>query len=233
MLKRFVPSIRKRLAHLTWPNGRGVICRDGVLYLINMKSGNWVDKEILVNGGLEPDQRAYLLAHIRQRQCGIFLDIGANFGTYAACVALQTDCRTIIAYEPDRRGYDQLRAHLLINGLGDLVQTRLVAVSDHNGTVPFMHGAGSNYGDGGDTVPAVRLDDELPLSGQRIALKIDVEGHELAALQGMKSLLRNNDCFLQVECWKENAATFVGAVAAEGYRFLHQIGDDHYFGREA
>ncbi len=42
-----------------------------------------------------------------------FSTSAANFGTYALCIALQTNCGTIFAYEPDKRSHDRLRAHLL------------------------------------------------------------------------------------------------------------------------
>lgn len=239
MLKRLAPSIRKRIAHLTWPNGRGIVRRDGVLYLLNLQSENWYDKHILLWGAGEPEQRAFFLDNIRRRDCDTFLDVGANFGTYAACVALMTGCGTIFAFEPDKRSYDRLHGHLLINDLTGKVQIRMVAVSNHNGTVPFARAPTNNdfmskVGEDGSgfAVPAVRLDDELPLTGHRVALKIDVEGHELAALQGMKSLLRSNDCFLQVECWQQNAPPFIAAMKTEGYHLLHRIADDHYFARE-
>jgi hypothetical protein len=86
--------------------------------------------------------------------------------------------------------------------------------------------------DGGSdasTVRAVRLDDALQLSGHRIALKIDIEGHELAALEGMKGLLRDNDCFLQVESWPWNAQAFIADMCAEDYQLVHQIDSDYYF----
>jgi FkbM family methyltransferase len=111
----------------------------------------------------------------------------------------------------------------------------MVAVSNHNGNVPFARGPAnaeslSKVGDdrSGFSVPAVRLDDELPITGHRIALKIDIEGHELAAIEGMKALLQSNDCFLQVECWAENAAPFIAAMQGEGYNLLHRIPGDHF-----
>jgi hypothetical protein len=55
----------------------------------------------------------------------------------------------------------------------------------------------------------------------------------MAVLQGMKSLLRANDCFLQVECLPDAAPSFIEAMKAEGYQFLHQICDDHYFAKVA
>jgi FkbM family methyltransferase len=236
MLKRLAPTIRKRIAHLTWPNGRGIVRRDGVLYRLNLQSQNWYDKQILYWGAPESEQRAFLIDNIRRRHCDTFLDIGANFGMYAACVALQTDCSIVIAYEPDKRSYDRLRANLLINGLTEKVQTRMAAVSDHSGTVSFKLGplndaSSSEVGEDGSgySVPSVRLDDELPLKGHRIALKIDIQYHELAALQGMKALLRDNRCFLQVECEEKYAPPFIVAMQAEGYNLRHRIAVDHYF----
>ena len=240
MFKRIVPSFRKRFARLFWPDGRGIVRRDGILYLLNLQRENWYDKHILLWGAGEPEQRRFFLDNIRRRNCDTFLDIGANFGTYAASVALQSDCQTIIAYEADQRNYDRLFLHLCINGVTDKIRIRMVAVSNRNGTVPFARAAArdcynSQVTDDGSgfTVPAVRLDDELPITGHRIALKVDIEGHELAALDGMKALLRTNDCFLQVECWPENAAPFISAMEHEGYRLIHRIAVDHYFAREA
>src|SRR5271154_1046485 len=187
MLKRLAPSIRKRLARLLWPEGRGIVRRDGVLYLLHLQKENWYDKHVLLWGALEPEQRAFFIENIRQRQSEIFLDIGANFGMYALCVGRQTDCPTIIAYDADERNHDRLRAHLLINGLSERVQSHIAAVSDHNGTIELSRAlARDNYNsqvgnDGsGFAVSAVRLDNELPISGRRIAIKIDIEGHELA-----------------------------------------------------
>lgn len=240
MLKRLVPSIRKRTARLLWPDGRGIVRREGVLYLVNANSRNYYDKHILLWGTGERQQRAFLLQNVSQRKCDTFIDIGANYGLYAASVALQTDCATIHAYEPGKRSYDRLRANLLINDLTNRIATYMLAISDHSGPVQLARGPDDNdftakiVADGsGDPVDAARLDDLLPLKEHRIALKIDIEGHELAARDGMKSLLRSNDCFLQVECWPVNAAPFIEAMRAEGYNLLHRIDDDHYFARAA
>jgi hypothetical protein len=61
--------------------------------------------------------------------------------------------------------------------------------------------------------------------------KIDVEGHELAALRGAESLLRSNDCFLQIEAWPENAAALKAYMENLGYRCLDVIEEDYYFAK--
>jgi FkbM family methyltransferase len=238
LLKRLVPSFRRRAARLLWRDGFGVVRRDGALFLLDLR--NWADQSILMRGAFERAQLAYLLAQIAERQCRTFLDVGANLGTYAIFVALRTPCRRIVAFEPDRRAYSQLRANLMLNGLLDRVETRELAVSDRTGEVAFAPGPDTHTvlskiaeSEGsGAVVPAVRLDDALSVVGERIALKIDIEGHERAALAGMAALLRGNRCFLQVECFARNAPDFIAAIGGLGYRLLHRIDDDHYFAND-
>ena len=165
--------------------------RDGVLYLLDLH-GYKHDKYILQWGASEKEQRAYFFENIRRRGCEIFLDIGANHGLYAICAGLQTNCKTIIAYEADKRCIDRLRAQLLINDLSEKVETRIVAVSGHTGTLPLTLTVDSSLvgvaGGNGNMVPCVRLDDDLQMTGQRIALKIDVESHEMAVLQAVNTV---------------------------------------------
>jgi FkbM family methyltransferase len=237
IVKRLIPSLRKRAAGILRPHGYGVVKRFGALFLVNFTY--WADRGVTTHGVVERDQILYLLAEIRRRQCQIFVDVGANMGIYTIYVARETECRKLLAFEPEQRGYDQLRANLLINGLSERVESRQAAVSDRNGRVPFEPGSPthnvlskvSSAPDASRSVPAVRLDDALFAVDQRIALKIDIEGHERAALEGMTQILAENDCFLQVECWPDNAAGFVAAMSARGYRLVHKIDVDHYFAR--
>ena len=235
-LKRALPSLRKRIAKLMWPGGRGVTKWEGVLYLLNLN--DWHGKAITQWGPPESEQRHYFLEKIREHKSDVFIDIGANAGVYTAFIALKAGIGHVIAFEPDRRNYDRLRAHLFLNGLADTVETRLEAVSDRNGTVAFRHMHDQEFfsrvdAAGDQSVPAVRLDDALPLKNRRIAIKIDIEGHELAALEGMKALLQSNDCLMQVECWKESAPSFIATMTNLGYKLIHRLGDEHYFARSA
>lgn len=42
-------------------------------------------------------------------------------------------------------------------------------------------------------------------------------------------VLRESDCFLQVECVGSNTPAFIAAMRAEGYRLLDCIDIDYYF----
>ena len=47
-------------------------------------------------------------------------------------------------------------------------------------------------------------DEVLKLNNQKLAIKIDVERHELSVLKGFVNLLNNNDCLIQIEIFEKN-----------------------------
>jgi hypothetical protein len=79
------------------------------------------------------------------------------------------------------------------------------------------------------TVTAVRLDDMLRLNGENVAIKIDVEGHELAVVEGMRDLLRGNRCLIQAEVYHPRLDEFRAVMDGLGYWELRTIPPDRYF----
>ena len=47
-------------------------------------------------------------------------------------------------------------------------------------------------------------DEILNFQNNNLAIKIDVEGHELNVLKGIQNLLKKNKCVLQIEIFKKN-----------------------------
>ena len=237
ILKRLVPSIRKRRAWFTPPQRYRIVKREGSRFLVNFST--WADRMVILHGLVERPQMEFLLRNIRERRCTLFLDIGAHMGTYAITVSKRTPCARIVAFEPDPRNYAHLQANLLLNGLVGIIEPRPVAISDTDGEVSFVLGPPSNdvwsqVGEGQlDAitihVPSARLDSILAVRGASVALKIDIEGHELIALGGMQALLRENRCVMQVECFDDRLPDFTAAMARLGYRLVHAIGPDRFF----
>jgi FkbM family methyltransferase len=237
VLKRLIPSFRKRRAWLSPPNKYRIVKREGSLFLANFAA--WADRMVVIHGLVEHEQIEFLIRSIRERECTMFLDIGAHMGTYAITVAKRTQCTTIFAFEPDPRNYAHLQANLLLNGLVQIIQSRAIAISNSDGVVSFIlgpatHDVWSRVGEGHadsitTTVPSARIDSILAVTGQSIALKVDIEGHELVALEGMQNLLRENRCIMQVECFDDNLPGFEAAIRHFGYHLVHAIGPDRYF----
>jgi FkbM family methyltransferase len=232
VLKRLVPSIRKRLAQITWPDGFAIVRSRGARFLVNYH--NYVDRQIAFYDDFESQQLEYLLENIRRYGCTNFIDIGANIGFYTIHVAIETSISRLSAFEPDPRNFHQLRANLFLSALSTRVEVHGVAISDRVGKIAFKTypdtGQSHVVEGGGDTqIDAVRLDDVLILEGAALAIKIDIEGHEIAAVDGMRALLATNNCLIQAEVYPPNLGRFRAALTDLGYREIHAIGHDYYF----
>lgn len=118
------------------------------------------------------------------------VDVGANIGYFTALLSART--RHVIAFEPHPAIAERLAANVQLMTRDNVVIERC-AVSDRTATAQLGIPAGfaANQGTAGIGVAAakslvvntVRLDDII--GGQTVdVMKLDVEGHELAALAG-------------------------------------------------
>jgi FkbM family methyltransferase len=234
ILKRLYPSIRKRLAQIFWRGDYTIVSSGGALFLVNYR--NFVDRQIAFYDDFEAEQIAYLMKAMGERGCDLFLDIGANIGLYSVRVGRAKLAQRLVAFEPDPRNVHQLGANLLINGLTGRVEVIAKAVSNRSGLVPFQFYADSSTGQSRvdensavDSVGAIRADDYIQLRDGIIFAKIDVEGHELAVIEGMAETFCANRIFLQIESFPEQFEKLSKMLAAQAFHELHHIGDDHYF----
>lgn len=223
-------ALRKRILRLL--RGRYfVVSRRGSRYLVDVK--NYIDRHIEAYGGYENDRVDRFLDEMAKIDCNMFLDIGANLGVYTVAVAKRFPDVDIVAFEPDRINCAQLHANLFLNAIADRVDVHAVALSDQAGTVHFQRHNDENRGrsavrpDGEIQVQAVTLDSVLKMTGQRVAVKIDVEGHEAAVLLGARSLLANNQCFLQIESFE--LSRIEPMLKELGYAVKWHIGEDYIF----
>jgi FkbM family methyltransferase len=238
ILKRLIPSLRKRWHEFGDRSRYRLVKRDELVFVVDYTA--WADKTAVIHGLAERPQTDFLLREIGDRGASIFVDIGAHMGSYAMMVRRHTNCRRIIAFEPDPLNFAHLEANLLVNRMVDSIQSHRLAVSDMKGVTGFRRGEPPhdvwgklcNEGEAGDSfVQTVRLDDMLTVTGETIALKIDIEGHEGRAVTGMRDLLRNNACIIQVECFEERLPGFERQMDELGYHRFHTIAHDHYFSR--
>lgn len=158
------------------------------------------------NGRWEPDECAFLRAHLRPGS--VFLDVGANIGYMTLLGARACGPRgRVIAVEPEPRNLLLLQANLWRNRLRATVLP-VAAYSRHG----FLHlirnernpGDHQVHQDGGETlVPCVRLDEEL--GGMHVDVaKIDAQGTDHEVVAGMFGLMRRNSAITMLaEFWLE------------------------------
>lgn len=206
---------------------------NGLYFLLD--SSNYVDRNLDFFKGYETEQIQHFTSLIRDHQCTEFLDIGAHGGLYSLMFANEKSLQplNITAFEPDRINRYQLCANLFMNRMERIV-VRDFGLSNKNSEISFSRdesnrGKNKIHAEGNYQIKIQKGDDLLKFTDKSIALKIDVEGHEFEAIEGIQNLLKNNICVLQVESFGDDATTKLNALLGSDYKHLDTIGSDHYF----
>ena len=230
-LRKTAASILKRY-HILAHGGYSVGTAYGGRFLFDWRHS--LDKKVAVEL-YEYEQIRHFQSMLDALAPDIFLDIGAHAALYSIISKSRRPSIEVHAFEPDRTNLCQLYANLFVNKFQTSITVHEHGISDTNGTASFNNSdATSSRGtrrianDGNTKIEIRRLDDTLDFRKSTIMIKIDVEGHELQVIEGAKSLLGNNNCYLQIEASPENLELLKSELGRLGYRFLQTIGD-HYF----
>jgi FkbM family methyltransferase len=135
-----------------------------------------------------------------------FVDVGAHIGTTAITAVRRFGFESALAFEPELGNFRLLRANVGVNGLETAVRTFNVAVSNRVGVAelklrPRMGSkqrliGGDEVGANTVRVPLTTLDsvvaDGTLDPAQASLLWLDIEGHELEALEGAQRLLERS-----------------------------------------
>lgn len=126
----------------------------------------------------------------------VFIDCGAYDGdTLKNYLGIKNEFETYIAYEPDPINFEQLLKYT--EGLDSKLKSKIkcshYAVSDTHKWVFFgaKGTAGSSIGVGDLKIECCALDNEIGALNPTY-IKMDIEGSEVAALEGAKQCIRNN-----------------------------------------
>jgi FkbM family methyltransferase len=159
----------------------------------------------------------------------VVVDVGANIGTFSIHLATLSGGVEILAFEPQRLVYYQLCANVLLNNARNISAFQL-AVGSSKGTVrvpvldpyqekfpgsvtldPAVVAVRATIPGVAETEPNLRAQSfetvELATLDERLAgkaasfLKIDVEGMELAVLQGATAVLDRSRPVIFAEAW--------------------------------
>jgi FkbM family methyltransferase len=176
----------------------------------------------------------------------LFVDIGANFGYFTCLMGSKignSGGGRVVAVEPNAAMTALLRRNIAINWSMCPVDVYDCAVSDTPGLVSFhvpRNGA-SNASMVPSALPAPAIDptsiinvearrlDDLLADGTSVDLmKIDVEGHELAALRGAERVVAQSVDIKIIMEWSLPQMQFAGYSAADLFAQFERMNLDPY-----
>jgi FkbM family methyltransferase len=209
--------------------------------LLDLKS--LVDQSVYINGTWENTQLQFLssLAPGADDEQAVFVDCGSYWGIYSLVMAGQPGVDKCYTFEADPHNFNQLAAQLFLNpGRARKIQAFNVPVGTEGAAVRLSGafnslsnrgGASVRIGEGAGTVQSRSLDKLLGISGRKLIIKIDLEGFEMACLEGAVRTLSENKCIVQIELYDVygNVMDAVAMLESLGFRKINQISVDWYF----
>ena len=159
----------------------------------------------------------------------VCMDIGANIGYFTLLMARQ--CKHVYAFEPEPSNFEMLKQNMVLNTFADVTLYK-EAVGDKNGTMPLYicptdHGMHRLYkskwcNEITDTYVYCTQLDEYKFHKIDL-IKMDIEGAEYGALQGMVELLIRDHPIMIME-YHPMAIREYGVDPRKVYEFMHKLG---------
>ena len=217
IFKKLIPSIGIRLLKILKKN-RGFFNINGFIMYLDFLDP--IDRNIILNKTYEIEEINILTNLVNSNSSTKFIDIGANCGFYSFQFAIQN--LEVFAFEPNAEALLKMNNTITKNqNLKDKIKIFPYGLSNINSKMNMRSMVKYGYiqtGGSGITVDKVSQnntykvyegefkigDQVLNFKRDNLAIKIDVEGHELNVLKGIQNLLNSNKCILQIEIFGKN-----------------------------
>lgn len=213
-------------------------------FRMQLRLSEHMQRRIFWMGYYSTDIVALLKRELKQGM--VVIDVGANIGEIALVAAHRVGASgKVIAFEPVSIIAERLAGHVRMNDLGQVTIRREAVGKTASGRMPIFtscgqvvsdehHGLASLYGKGTDQKPIEYVDvttlDEALASPSLVRvdlIKIDIEGGELACLQGAEGVLRRFRPMLIVEV-QAFSALQAGWNVDELFQYLSGFGYEFF-----
>ncbi len=156
----------------------------------------------------------------------VFVDIGSNIGNHAIWAATCLGAPRVIGFEPTLGQHTMLCCNVALNDLNDVIKVRKLALSSSCGTARISRSFMTTNNSGNASVALAGLGEEVAMSTGDMELsdigpmfiKIDVEGHEMAVLEGLTQTIRQHSPTLFVEVDMESQSAFENWLDRNNYK---------------
>ncbi|MDC3101788.1 FkbM family methyltransferase [Candidatus Pelagibacter sp.] len=231
IFKRLIPSLGIRISKLFNKN-KGYYNIKNIFFYLDFLDP--VDRQIILNKEYEQDAVNFLEDEMEKNFFSNFLDIGANSGYYSFYFAKKFSNLKIQSFEPNIDAYNKFLKTISKNSFKN-VEISNLGLSNINNKVKmitwFKHGIAKTNSiilDKSHDIKNskifeanLRIGDEIiKISDKKIVLKIDVEGHELCVLDGLKSLLNKNKSLILIEIADEKFEKVNKYLSEKNFRII-------------
>lgn len=212
ILKRLIPSIGIRILRLFKKN-RGYFKIGKINFYLDFMDP--MDRQIIIHKKYEDDQVLFFGNQMDQTSFDYFLDIGSNSGYYSFYFAAKYKNLKVKAFEPNLEPFNKFQKTLYKNSFKN-IEVFNFGLSDQEKKVRMRSMITHNYIHSNSIVTenfnklynknlkfseaTLKVGDNLfNFSEKKLALKIDVEGHEIYTLKGLIKNLLKNKCLIMIE----------------------------------
>lgn len=187
--------------------------------------------KLSIKGVYEPFETEFAKKEIKKGD--VVLDLGANVGYYSLIFAkLVGENGKVFAFEPDPTNFALLKKNVETNGYKNVTLVQK-AVSNKTGKIRLYLAEDNkvdqriyNSHDGRKSIEieAIRLDEYFKnYNGKIDFIKMDIQGAEGGAIQGMFNLLKKNNVKIITEFWPIGLKRF-GIDPEEYLKLLIELG---------
>ena len=222
IFSRLIPSICIRLMKILKKN-RGFFKVGDIKMFLDFLDP--IDRELILYQKYEHEEISILNKLIKKHSVNYFFDIGSNCGYYSLQLGKKFEKIKILSFEPNEEAYFKFNKTLSINqNISEKITLYNFGLSDTETTLKMRSLVKYGYRQtGGSTIhndenyedknyKNVKVykanfkiaDEVIDINNSVLAIKIDVEGHEYNVLKGLKKIINNNKCILQLEIMNNN-----------------------------
>ncbi len=236
LLKRIIPSLRRRIRLLT--NRRFFWTKiNNIYFFIDIQDK--IDREFYYKKKFEENNFDYIYGQKFFEKDFIFLDVGCNSGIYTLNILNHYNtCKKVLAFEPIQETFKKYKKNVNKNNIENKVEAFNIALSNKNEIKKMksiyrnnkLQSAVYEIQDDGDIEVNSRSFDSLfKYKDENIFLKCDTEGHELEVLSGMETALQNNNFFIQIEILEKNYNSVSIFLNNLGYKKIFDSSEKNSF----
>ena len=216
IFNRLIPSISIRIIKIIKKNRGFFKIGDNKMFLDFLDP---IDRELILHQKYEDEEISILNGLIKKHSVNYFFDVGSNCGYYSIKLAKIFQKLKILAFEPNDEAHFKFNKTLSINpNLSERITLHNFGLSDINSILKMRSKVKYGYTQtGGSTVHDNKnyndvkiyeanfkiADEVIDINNSVLAIKIDVEGHEYNVLKGLRKIINNNKCILQLEIFND------------------------------